>query len=83
MERGDPEQEGQTLPPIWNLRPIIREETERMILQHIDLCPFSRQNIEGRLRTQEQRFFALLGFMAGAGFFGGLAGGAVLKLLGG
>lgn len=62
---------------------VAREEASKMVSDHVGWCPFSKLGIEARVRLQEQRFFALLGFMVGGGFFGGVAGGALVKLLGG
>jgi hypothetical protein len=62
---------------------VAREEATKLLIEHLGLCPFSKQQIELRLRLQEQRFYALVGFMIGGGFFGGVAGGALVKILGG
>jgi hypothetical protein len=68
----------------WNnLHLISREEASKVIEEHEVNCAFSKLAIEPRLRLQENRFFALIGFMVGGGFFGGVAGGALVKLLGG
>jgi hypothetical protein len=60
-----------------------REEAQNVVKEHLDFCPFSRLNIEGRLRTQETRFSLLIGFMLGSGLLGGAAGAAIFKALGG
>jgi hypothetical protein len=65
------------------LRLLAREESERTILQHLSLCPFSNLKIEERVRTIETRFALLLGFMAGSGLLGGATGAIVVKILGG
>jgi len=68
----------------WNnLHLISREEAAKVIQEHEADCAFIKLEIEPRLRLQENRFFALIGFMVGGGFFGGVAGGALVKLLGG
>lgn len=69
--------------PQPQLRLMIKEEVERVILQHLSLCPFSNLKIEERVRTIENRFNLLLGFMVGSGVLGGAAGAAVFKALGG
>ena len=61
---------------------VARDEAGKVILQHLSLCPFAQLDIEKRLRTQEQRFFTLIGFMLGSGLLGGAAGAAISKLLG-
>jgi len=63
------------------LHMVARDEASKVILQHLSLCPFAQLDIEKRLRSIEQRFLALLGFMLGSGILGGLAGAALSKLL--
>ena len=64
------------------LHMVARDEASKVILQHLSLCPFAQLDIEKRLRSIEQRFLALLGFMIGSGLLGGLAGACMSKLLG-
>lgn len=60
-----------------------REECADLIKTHLQFCPFSALKIEERLRLQEQRFIALIGFMFGTGLLGGASGAALFKYLGG
>lgn len=60
-----------------------REESSDLIRTHLQFCPFNSLKIEERLRLQEQRFIALIGFMLGSGIIGGAAGAALIKALGG
>ena len=83
MDRCDPEQEGITGPPIHSIRWVIQQEASALIIQHLNLCPFNRLEIEQRMRSQENRFYALIGFMAGAGLLGGATGAWFFKALGG
>ena len=62
---------------------LAREESQKVILQHLDLCPFAASKIEERVRKIETRFALLLGFMIGSGLLGGAAGAAMFKALGG
>ena len=62
---------------------IAREEAGKIIQEHLGWCPFTKLQIEPRLRLQEQRFYALVGFMLGSGVLGGAAGAALFKALGG
>ena len=83
MDRSDADQEGITNPPV-NLNQFMAESAARkIVLEHLTLCPFRTANIEERLRTQENRFMLLIGFMFGSGLLGGAAGAAVFKALGG
>lgn len=82
MERNDADQEGVQLPPAYYTRLMAREEASKVILQHLDLCPFASLKIEERVRRIEGRFLALLGFMAGAGLLGGATGAMITRLLG-
>lgn len=83
MDRSDANQEGVTLPPVNGNRAITREEIRIAVDRHLNLCPFSKLGIEKRVRSIENRFMLLLGFMVGSGFFGGVTGAAVFKMLGG
>jgi len=82
MDRADAEQEGITLPPLETTRFIARNEAEKVILQHLNLCPFAALKIEERLRVIETRFATLVGIMIGSGLLGGVAGAAFSRLLG-
>jgi hypothetical protein len=58
------------------------EEARQIVKDHADTCPFTKLQIEQRVRTVELRFTTLIGFMAGSGLLGGVAGGAIFKALG-
>jgi hypothetical protein len=91
-DRDDADQEGRTLPPHFQTRTmegeqqdyyrlIARDEANRAILQHLRLCPMVDQRIPDRLRALELSFWKLVGFMAGSGILGGLAGALLNKLI--
>lgn len=81
MERSDSEQEGQQLPPTSVTRMIAQEEARKVILQHLDLCPFANLRIEERVRNIEISYARLIGFMAGSGLLGGTAGALLTRIL--
>ena len=58
------------------------EESRAIIREHVLACPFTSLKIEERVRNIEMRFTTLIGFMAGSGLLGGVAGGAIFKALG-
>jgi hypothetical protein len=67
----------------WNsVKMAAREEAAAVILQHLSLCPFSKLEIEERVRRIENRFTLLIGFMLGSGLLGGIAGSLLSKLIG-
>jgi hypothetical protein len=70
------------LTPNEQTRLVAAQEAERMILQHLKLCPFANLNIEARLRKIELRFATLIGFMLGSGMLGGISGALLSKLIG-
>lgn len=59
---------------------IAREEANRIILQHLSLCPFAMDKVSERLRSVELSFSKLVGFMLGSGLLGGAAGAIVNHL---
>jgi hypothetical protein len=81
MDRTAAAQEARELPPVNQTILLAQREAERVILQHLSLCPFATLHIEERLRTIEGRFLLLIGFMIGSGLLGGIAGGALVKAL--
>jgi hypothetical protein len=83
MDRDDADQEGITLAPSNTVRLVAEAAARQVIIEHIRLCPFNGAKVEERLRTQENRFMLLIGFMFGSGLLGGAAGAAVFKALGG
>jgi hypothetical protein len=62
-------------------RLIARREAEKVILQHLTLCPFAQLNIEERLRTMENRFAILCGAMIGSGLIGGATASMISRLI--
>lgn len=58
------------------------EDARKIVAEHEASCPFSKLKIEERVRSVEMRFTTLIGFMAGSGVLGGVAGGAIFKALG-
>ena len=58
------------------------EEARKVVAEHGNECPFTKLKIEERVRSVEMRFTTLIGFMAGSGLLGGVAGGAIFKALG-
>ena len=79
------EQESQSarlnVPTNGFLRDLARDEIRQALEQHVAVCPV--REIEQRVRTLEIRFGLLIGFMGGAGFFGGMSGALIAKFLGG
>lgn len=63
---------------IESVRLIAKEEFNNQIVMHLGLCPFTKLEIEKRLRTIENRFVALVGFMLGSGLLGGAVGGSIV-----
>ena len=64
-----------------DIRMLARDEANRAILAHLQLCPLTRDNIANRLRTLEISYGRLIGFLLGSGILGGAAGGIAAKLL--
>ncbi len=73
-ENANPSQNG-------NIRLIVRDETNKLLLAHLQLCPFVGNEIEKRTRGLETKLAKLIGFMIGSGLLGGVSGAAVAKLL--
>ena len=61
------------------MRSIAVEAARVALAEHAAACPVAK--LETRVRRLEVKFAALLGFMAGSGFLGGLAGGFVANAL--
>ena len=61
---------------------VSREEAAKVISDHLGWCPFAKLDIEQRVRSIENRFTLLIGFMVGSGILGGVAGTLLSKLLG-
>ena len=80
-ERSDAEQEGITLGNAYAARMIATEEARKVILQHLDLCPFAGLKIEQRVRNLEVRFAMLTGLMMGSGLIGGATAAAITRLV--
>jgi hypothetical protein len=62
-------------------RLVARDEANHAILTHLRLCPMVDQQIPARLHALELSFWKLVGFMAGSGLLGGVAGGLMAKLI--
>lgn len=82
-ESSDAEQQGIVIPSTFSTRMIAQNEARKIILQHLDLCPFSGLRIEERVRKIETDYARLVGFMVGSGLLGGVAGATISKLIGG
>ena len=80
-DRSDATQEGVTLSPIHQTKMIAAEEARKVILQHLDLCPFAGLKIESRVRNLETRFATLIGVMLGSGLIGGATAAAITRLI--
>jgi hypothetical protein len=80
-DRMDADQEGLTLPPVLSIRLIAEQEAQRVIMQHLALCPFAKDDVSKRLRNIETRFATLVGIMVGSGLLGGVSGALMTKLL--
>lgn len=65
-----------------DVKRLARDEFNALIQSHLSWCPFSNLKIEERVRTMENRFGILIGFMMGSGLLGGAAGALLSKLLG-
>jgi len=81
MDHPNNDQHPVTLPPIMHMRMLAKEEAEKIIMQHLDLCPFASLEIEKRLRDLERNFTGLIGWMIGSGLAGGVAGTFIQRLL--
>lgn len=81
MDRDDATQEGINLPPLTTTRLVAEAAARQVVIEHIGLCPFAGAKVEERLRTIENSFARLLGFMVGSGLLGGAAGALVAKLM--
>jgi hypothetical protein len=60
---------------------VAESAARKIVIEHINLCPFASSQIDRRLRDLETNFARLTGFMLGSGLLGGAAGAAVTKLL--
>lgn len=67
--------------PTDNVRLIARDEANKVILEHLALCPFARADVEERLRKVETRLATLIGLMVGSGVLGGATTFALSKLI--
>jgi len=63
------------------LRLIVRDETNKLLLQHLQLCPFVSNKIEERTRRLETKTATMIGFMCGSGLLGGVSGGVLANFL--
>jgi hypothetical protein len=60
---------------------IARDETNKLLLAHLRLCPFVSNKVEERTRSVETKLARAYGFMAGSGLLGGFSGGMIAKLI--
>lgn len=80
-ERSDGNQEGIQLSPTTTTRLIAEAAARQVVIEHLGLCPFTKDDVNKRLRSMEIRFGTLLGFMVGSGILGGVSGALLTKLL--
>jgi hypothetical protein len=78
---GQTPDEGIELSPATQIDLIAMRASRLAILEHIKLCPFNIFGIEQRVRSLENRFALLIGYMLGAGLIGGTAGAFLIKTL--
>jgi len=62
-------------------RLIARDEANKLLMNHLQLCPLIKAGTEKRLRSLETGFAKLTGFMIGSGLLGGGVGGAISSWL--
>ena len=67
--------------PYVTLRLVAKDEINKALIQHLALCPFSKDQVPNRLRQMELKFATLVGFMVGSGIIGGTVGALLGKLL--
>jgi len=63
------------------VREIAREAARTVIIEHKQDCHI--EQVEKRVGRLEIRFSLLIGFMAGSGVLGGVAGGLIARAVGG
>ncbi len=63
------------------VRLIARDEANKLLFKHLQLCPFTSNEIEKRTRALEKGMARIIGFAAGSGLLGGVTGGVVSKLI--
>lgn len=56
------------------LRLIIRDEANKLLLAHLRYCPLVTSKIEERMRKLETSQAKFYGFMLGSGILGGVSG---------
>ncbi len=69
------------LTPHEQIKLIVRDETNSLLLAHLRLCPLVANKIEERTRAVETKLAKLIGFMVGSGLLGGLSGAGLAKLI--
>ena len=62
-------------------RLLARDEANKLLLSHLQLCPLIKAGTESRLRSLETSIAKLTGFMIGSGLLGGGVGGAISSWL--
>ena len=63
------------------LTAVAEEAARKVIIQHLQLCPFAGLRIEERVRKIENNYARLIGFMLGSGLLSGATAAAVTHLL--
>lgn len=62
------------LSPTETVRLLARDEATKIVLQHLNLCPFAQGDVEKRLRKLEGNVYTLIGAVLASGAIGGTAG---------
>ncbi len=62
-------------------RLLARDEANKLLMAHLQLCPLINSEIEQRTRALETNLARLKGFIIGSGLLGGGVGGAISSLL--
>jgi hypothetical protein len=83
MESCDGPRDGVVLPPVFSSEMNVSRLVHEAISSHENGCLFNLLEIEKRIRTMENRFFLMCGFMLGSGVIGGATGAGLIKLLAG
>lgn len=81
MDNCGDDNHGRALPPIFLPGAETHRAIRRAVEDHEKDCLFRQCEIEKRVRTMENRFYLLCGFMIGSGLIGGATGASLVKLL--
>lgn len=63
------------------VRLIARDEANKLLLSHLQLCPFVSNEIEKRTRTLEKGMARVIGFAVGSGLIGGVGSTVISKII--